>query len=173
MPVELVLSVIATDRSGLVQTLAETVALHGGNWIESSMSRLGGEFAGILLVEVPEERLGELEAAFIELGRAGISVIARRTVAPAAPSGREAVLELTGTDQPGIVREISAALARHHASIDELETGVFTASMSGEKLFRAHARIVLPAALSVADLREALEEIAQDIMVEIDIREAD
>lgn len=173
MAVEMVLSVIATDRPGLVQVLAETVAAHDGNWIESSMARLGGEFAGIVLVEIPEQRIGDLEAAFADLARSGIAITARRTAASGAPAGTAAVLELTGSDHPGIVRDISTVLARHGASIDDLETEVFTGSMSGEKLFSARARVVLPAGLDTARLREALEAIAQDIMVEITLRDAE
>ncbi len=50
MAVELVLTVIARDRPGLIKDLSETIAMHGGNWVDSSMARLGGEFAGILRV---------------------------------------------------------------------------------------------------------------------------
>jgi glycine cleavage system regulatory protein len=52
MPVEMVLTIISKDRPGLVQTLAQVIADHSGNWIDSSMARLGGEFAGILRVDV-------------------------------------------------------------------------------------------------------------------------
>ena len=48
-------TVIGRDRPGLVQRLASLVADHGGNWLESRMSRLGGEFAGILRLTVPLE----------------------------------------------------------------------------------------------------------------------
>jgi len=172
MPVGLVLSIIATDRPGLVQTLAEAVAAHGGNWIDSSMSRLGGEFAGIVLVEIPEGSVEALEEALAALGEAGIAVTSRRSDGTAAPKGYAAVLELTGGDHPGIVRDISAALAKHGISIDDLETQVFTGSMSGEKLFSARARIVIPDALSTDTLREDLEDIAQDVMVEIKLKQA-
>ncbi len=173
MPVGLVLTIIAKDRPGLVQTISETVAAHGGNWIESSMARLGGEFAGIVLVDVPDDAVVGLEAALATLGEQGIAVAARRSDGTVAPKGHVAFLELTGSDHPGIVRDISAALARHGASIDDLETSVFTGSMSGEALFQAKARIVLPEALSTDALREALEGIAQDVMVEIALKDAD
>ncbi len=48
----LVMSVIGGDRPGLVQIVAARVADHGGNWLESQMCRLGGQFAGILRIEV-------------------------------------------------------------------------------------------------------------------------
>jgi glycine cleavage system regulatory protein len=173
MPAGLVLSIIAKDRPGLVQTLAGAVAEHGGNWIESSMARLGGEFAGIVLVSIPEAQVADLEAVLDRLDEQGIFVTARRSEETGALKGHVAFLELTGGDHPGIVRDISATLARHGASIDDLETDVFTGSMSGEALFQAKARIVLPESLSMDVLREALEDIAQDVMVEIALKDAD
>jgi len=50
----LVMTVIGADRPGLVQMVAARVADHGGNWLESRMCRLGGQFAGILRVEVAQ-----------------------------------------------------------------------------------------------------------------------
>lgn len=175
MSVKMVLSVIAPDRPGLVQTLAETIAAHGGNWIDSSMARLGGEFAGIVLVETPEDSAGGLEAALAGLGGEGIAVTIRRSDGTAEPAraGQAALLELTGGDHPGIVRDISSALAKNGVSIDELETHVFPGSMSGEQMFSAKARIILPERLDEDSLRGELEAIANDIMVEIEFREAE
>ena len=58
----LVMTVIGPDRPGLVDSVAALVAEHGGNWLESRMSRLGGHFAGILRVDVPGENEPELVA---------------------------------------------------------------------------------------------------------------
>src|SRR5215208_771327 len=55
----LVMTVIGADRPGLVQMVAARVADHGGNWLESRMCRLGGQFAGILRIEVAKERRDE------------------------------------------------------------------------------------------------------------------
>jgi glycine cleavage system regulatory protein len=172
MTVEMVLSIVASDRPGLVSTLAEAVAGHGGNWIDSSMARLGGEFAGIVRVALPEGSVAGLEAALAGLSGQGITVVARRSKG-APPPARVATLELTCADTPGIVREIAAALAARGVSIDELETEVFEGSMSGQPLFSARARLALPEGLAVDDLRETFEAIGQDIMADIALRDAE
>ena len=51
---DLVLTLIGSDRPGLVEAVAEVIAGHGGNWLESRMAHLAGKFAGILRVEIPE-----------------------------------------------------------------------------------------------------------------------
>ncbi len=58
----LVLTVIGDDSAGLVNAVAELIALHGGNWERSQMAELAGKFAGIVLVTVPDDRSTELIA---------------------------------------------------------------------------------------------------------------
>ncbi|WP_349368228.1 ACT domain-containing protein [Salinarimonas sp.] len=173
MTIEMVLSVIARDRPGLVNRLAAEIVAQRGNWIDSSMARLGGDFAGIVRVALPEENAGALEAGLTRLAEEGVTVLARRSEGPAVPAGQRAVLELTCSDHPGIVRDISDRLAARRVSIDELETQVFTGSMSGEALFSAKARIVIPDGVSATAVREDLERIGLDMMAEIVLREAE
>lgn len=172
MNVEVVLSVIAADRPGLVRQLADAVKAQGGNWIDSSMARLGGAFAGIVRVSLPEGSAAALEGVLAGLSEQGITVVTRRSTG-APPPARAATLELTCADSPGIVREIAAALAERGVSIDELETEVFEGSMSGQALFRARARLALPEGVSADSLRETFEAIGEDIMADIDLRDTD
>jgi len=170
---ELVLTVIARDRPGLVKRLAGVVARHGGNWIESSMARLGGEFAGILRVAVPPASAAALEEELAGLEADGIAVTLREDVPPPPPAGPHIRLELTGVDHPGIVLEVTRALEALGVSIDELQTGVFPASMTGEAMFQAKADLVVPESIEVDALHDALERIAGDIMVDIELMAAE
>src|SRR5690348_15202643 len=107
----LVMTIIGEDRPGLVESVADLVARHGGNWLESRMSRLGGQFAGILRAEVPAEKQSALLGALKTLESKGLSVIAHTDAVGALPAGPLSVLDIVGQDRPGIVREISRALA--------------------------------------------------------------
>ena len=49
----LVLTVIGDDRAGLVKALADVVSAHDGNWEQSHLAELAGQFAGIVVVTVP------------------------------------------------------------------------------------------------------------------------
>src|SRR5271157_2338095 len=109
----LVMTIIAKDRTGLVESLAELIADHGGNWLDSRMCRLGGEFAGILRIEIPSEKKAPLLAALEELQENGLQLVVRADrPAAAGVSGRQTKLEIVGSDRPGIVREITSTLAR-------------------------------------------------------------
>ena len=168
----LVMTVIGSDRPGLVDSVASLVTEHGGNWLESRMSRLGGHFAGILRVEVPGEKETGLVAALKKLDAQGLTVVVHPDQPQAAAVlPRQSVLEIVAQDRPGIVREISHALASFGINVEELQTECVSAAMSGETLFKARARISLPESCNAAEVRQKLEKIAADLIAEISLEE--
>jgi glycine cleavage system regulatory protein len=166
----LVMTVIGDDRPGLVESVAEIVAEHGGNWLESRMSRLGGQFAGIVHVEVPAGNEPSLTTALKKLDARGLTVVVHsdRTEVGAG-SQRLSMLEIVGQDRPGIVRQITHALATFGVNVEELHTECASAAMSGETLFKARAKLGIPASCDVTSLRQTLEKIAADLIVEISL----
>jgi glycine cleavage system regulatory protein len=164
------MTIIGPDRPGLVDAVAGLVTEHGGNWLESRMSGLGGQFAGILRVEVPTEKTPPLLAALRELDSRGLTVV----VQPDQPKSdiaapRLNTLEIVGQDRPGIVRQISHALAAYGVNVEELHTECASAAMSGETLFRARARLSIPESCDRLKLRQELEKIAEDLIVDISL----
>jgi len=174
MSTSLILTIVGPDRPGLVNLLSDKVTAFGGNWLESRMANLAGQFAGIVHLHVPQARLEPLIAALGELERQGLRVVATPgTDAAMGQPGRRLQLELIGQDRPGIVRDISHALASRGVSIEELVTDCVSGSMSGESLVRATARLRVPAQLGTAQLRDALEALANDLMVDVTLDESD
>lgn len=164
----LALTVIADDRPGIIEKISEVVASNGGNWLESSMSRLAGKFAGILLVEITENQQQTLIEKLQELADEGIRIQAEPSRAVSAPTGNAVFLTVVGNDRPGIVSEISALLAKQHVNLEELTTQCESAPMSAEILFRASAHILLPEGLTRDALQESLETLSDDLMVELE-----
>lgn len=165
----LVMTVIGADRPGLVQMVATRVADHGGNWLESRMCRLGGQFAGILRVEVAKDRRDELVAALQTLEVDGLRVIIHAEGA-AAPSESKGVLvhvEIVGHDRPGILRSVSSVFASHGLNVEELASERVSAPMGGGTLFQARATVLVPASVKVSAVRADLEKIAADLMVDV------
>lgn len=169
----IVMTVIGADRPGLVQTAAACVADHGGNWLESRMCHLGGQFAGILRVEVPMPRADELAQALRGLATSGLQVIihTEEGTAPMA-RGLVATLELVGQDRPGILRSVSSVLAAHGVNVEELSSERVSAPMGGGELFRARATVLVPPSTSLGAIRAGLEKIAADLVVDLDLRSA-
>ena len=167
MATSLVLTLIGRDRPGLVEELAQAVSAHDGSWENSRMARLGGSFAGILEVGVPDERAAELFKTLHGLEERGLRVVVEDAGgAPPDEAYRELRLELVGQDRPGIIRDISSTLSASGINVVELSTRTRPAPMSGETLFSASALLHQPSRESVTRLRENLEKLASDLMVE-------
>jgi glycine cleavage system regulatory protein len=171
MQIPLVLTLISPDRTGLVESIARAVADHGGNWLDSRLCRLGGEFAGILRIEVPSAQKTALLAALQKLQTNGLQIVVRDDAPASAAAGKQTKLEIVGADRPGIVREITHALARAGVNVEEFSSEVSSAPMSGETLFKASARLQLPGRCDLAALKKDLEKIAADLLVDVSFAE--
>jgi glycine cleavage system regulatory protein len=162
----LVVTLIGADRPGIVARLAAIAADNGAGWEESKMARLAGRFAGIVRLEVQSEDIDALENALAVLRDDGIRFTVER--GSQTPAAAEIIaVELVGHNRRGIVRNISAALAKHQVSIEKLDTEIESASMSGESLFRAQLQLRLPEGVDLDALRADLEAIADDLMVDL------
>lgn len=171
MQTTLVLTAIGDDRPGLVEELARTISSQGGNWLESSMSRLGGKFAGIVRVEIADEKLAALQAALD--GFAPLQIVhGTSQVSAESSSGRRFVLNLMGHDRVGIVREVSQVLAKHALNVESLHTYTSAAPMSGETLFHAEAELQTGPSLDEAQLQRDLEALSAELVVEIQLQDA-
>jgi glycine cleavage system regulatory protein len=168
MSVTLVVTVNGVDRPGVVARVAAAASECGASWQESGFSHLAGRFAGVVSLSVPDDPGREtLERALRALEGDDLHLTIERGAEPAAPPRPSLRLELVGHDRPGIVREISMVLARHGVNIEELETEVESASMSGELLFRARAALTLPPEPDLEALRHDLETIANELMADL------
>jgi glycine cleavage system regulatory protein len=171
----LVLTVIGWDRPGIVEAISGVLSRHEANWEGSRMAHWAGRFAGILLVTVPPDRTADLTQALAKLP--GLKVVidaaeARPSVASERPV-KEAILELVGNDRPGIVRELSALLSQRGVNVEELSTECEAAPMGGGSLFRMTATLGLPKNVSVSELRQAVEDLADDLMVDVNVEETE
>lgn len=169
--VTIVATVIGEDRPGLVESIAQIVVANGGNWVESQMAHLAGQFAGILKVEAPSENLTQLETALAGLESSGLQTIVRTDDSTQEEAQAESLqLELVGHDRPGIVREVTGVLANLGVNVEDLGTEITTAANTGQPLFNAAATLKLPAGINRAKLQAALEEVAGDLMVDIQLK---
>jgi glycine cleavage system regulatory protein len=164
----IVITFMADDKPGLVNLLSSTVSEHNGNWLDSSMSRLGGKFTGIVVIQLAQEKVEPLQIALAALARGGMHVYSEVSEqAEESTSYTEILLDLVGHDKPGIVRDISAVLARNQVNVIKLQSQLEPGSMSSELLFKAQGKVLVPESTDLDELQEALEAIASDLLVDI------
>ena len=171
MNTSIVLTIIADDQHGIIETVSRVLNNHHGNWTQSSMSSLAGQFAGILLVSVPSARTNACIAELQALETQGLRINTRVSSGESETENMsEFSLHLVGNDHPGIVHEITSVLADHKVNVTELETSVEGASMGGGDLFKARAKLLIPEGSDVFALENGLEELANDLMVDISLK---
>lgn len=164
----LVLTVLGDDRAGLVSAVSAPLQAHGASWERSQMARLAGKFAGIVEVYVDGSSVDALTEELRALSAQGLTVhVEGGTAADEPAPGPRFTLELIGADRPGILAEISSLLAASGVSIQELTTQVREAPMAGGRLFEAQAALTVPPGADGTDLRDALEQLADRLMVDL------
>jgi Glycine cleavage system regulatory protein len=161
----LILTISGRDRAGLVEQLASVIAEHGGNWEICRMAHLAGRFVGLLELTVPSDHQQDLEVALRTIKGLDVMIAAGDRIADEPLQQFD--LEILGTDHPGIVRDVFKALANANVNVEELTTRTITAPDSGVMLFEAKARLSCPPDQPRDSIREQLELIAQDVMVDI------
>ncbi|KPW24295.1 ACT domain-containing protein [Pseudomonas cannabina pv. alisalensis] len=134
------------------------------------MSRMAGQFAGILKVGVEPQQYDDLIKALNNLSAHGIRMLLAESVVETSGTTRPISMQLVGNDRPGIVRDITRLLAGQGVNVEHLITDVAPAPMSSEVLFHADAVLGVPVGLSLDDLQAGLETLADDLMVELVLR---
>ena len=164
----LIITVFAQDRPGVLQQLSDVVLAHKGNWLESSLSQLRGQFAGIARVKISPDNKQALIDAFDALKQDDINVTIRSETERAASTeqygdGIEILVE--ANDRPGIVEEIAAVLAKHKVNVVQMDTACESASMAGYQMFYANLTVELSAGYTVENLEMDLESVSDDLIV--------
>ena len=168
METSYIITFIGDDRPGLVEQLSRVIEENRGNWHESQLSQLGGKFAGLVLVTLPEGGASTLETALKALSANGISVrVTPCGASVSIPWARKITLSIIGPDRLGIVREISHALAAHEVNVVEMDSMVSSAPMSAEMLFQARIDAEIPKDTNLDELSDTLDEIANQMTLDI------
>lgn len=172
MPRNFVLTLTGPDRVGIVESVTGLLLDRGGNVETSRMARLGGEFAVLMLVSMPEDRCAGLDDDFSALKAQGYKVgtaPAERTHAEAHEGWAPYQIAVQGADHEGIIHEVARHLARHGISIEEMDSESAPAPTSGVPIFSMTARLLVPPGEAAEGWAKGLDEIGWRLNLEIDV----
>ena len=164
------LTLTGPDRIGIVDEVTGLLLDRGGNVETSRMARLGGEFAILMLVSMPEGRSAGLEEGLESLTARGYKVTttpAEQTYAQAHPGWLPYRIEVRGADHEGIVHEVAHFLSGLGINIESVDTETAPAPTSGIPLFSMTARVAVPPGLTAGAWDAGLEEIGSRMNVEV------
>ena len=170
MQTNIVFSLTGTDRVGIVEEVTRLFFGLGGNVETSRMVRLGGEFAMLMLVTLPYDKLAELETSLTSLTAQGFKVTTQQTKLASTqfhPGGVPHHIQVTGADHEGIIHEIAHYLSERGINIEQMDTETSPAATSGTPLFSMNALVIVPSALLHQDWEDALEAVAQRLNVDV------
>lgn len=173
MKTYLVVTLTCPDRPGIVDRITEAMTGYAANWEESRMAHLGGEFAGIVKISVPQEEAEAVAAALWGMADDQMTVAVKFTQSGASePSSEHGLykLRLEGADHEGIVHTVSHYLASRGVNVETMDTEVARAPVCGTPLFHMVAQIKVPRELPLPELNANLDRIGDDLGVDIDIR---
>jgi glycine cleavage system transcriptional repressor len=171
----IVFTLTGTDRTGLVEEITKLLLDIGGNVETSRMARLGGEFAVLMLVSIPETQLANLGKSTQVLKSQGFKVTTTRTeqtYAEAHAGWLPYKIEVLGADHEGIIHKIAQTLSKCGINIESMDTVTTQAPNSGAPLFSMTALIVVPPDLAGQSWEAALEEAGHHLQVDIKVLSA-
>ena len=165
---QLVLTASGHDRVGIVEKMAEIIVRYDGNVESSRMVRLGGDFALLMFVTAPEDKIDPLRATLEEVHYAAYDIQTRlsEVTETEETSAVPCAITVLGADHMGIIHQVARYLSEQGINLETMTTEVVAAPMSGSPLFTMSAVVRVPPQLEVDDLREALEYIGDEMGVD-------
>ncbi|MFN2608801.1 MAG: glycine cleavage system protein R [Acidimicrobiales bacterium] len=178
---------VGADRPGIVAAVSRVFVEWGCNLEDSSMTILRGQFAMMLVVDVPAGVTApDLEAALAPAAAALDLVVAVRPLrseqsaagVPGTPGAPHAgggasrwTVSVHGADRPGIVHRVAELLAGEGVNIVDLSTRVI--GRADRPGYAMVLEVVLPPGADAAALVSRLESVAAELGVDATMHAAD
>jgi glycine cleavage system transcriptional repressor len=169
------LTAFGKDRPGMVAGMSQAVFSLGGNIEDATMTRLGGEFTMMLVTSFPAgSAAAKLDKSFRALEKKlGLEITAKSIPQSLAQRPKQDqpkyLISVYGTDRPGIVHQVTQALAKRKVSITDLQTKVI--GPAAKPVYVMLVEIQVPANLDMDDLRTDLDQLHQDLQVEMTLQD--
>jgi glycine cleavage system regulatory protein len=164
----IIFTLVGSDKPGLISDLAKTVYDMGGNWLGSNFSHMAGHFAGFVQIDLPLEKHQALIERLSQHPDLKIHLLPGITAHPAEQQCVQ--IDIMGNDKTGIVQELTHILSQFNLNIVKFDSYLETAPNWGGELFKAKATITVATDFDLETLRDKLESVANDLMVDIEIQ---
>ena len=167
MPGPLAVTVIGTDRPGIVAAVTKALYDAGCNLEDVTSTILRGHFSMMMVVRPPAGvDAAAVESALDPAAREMDLVVAARPVEETseAPDDSTHVVSVYGADRPGIVFRVADALAAAGANVTDL-----TSRVIGSADEPVYALMLEISALAPEEVGAALERLHGEIGVEVSI----
>lgn len=170
---ELVITAVGPDRPGLIGKLTAALFEASANVADSRMVNLRGQFAIILLAELPdagvERAKAKLDALAPELGLTLTYRGSEPTLGKPTTVGLPYRLNTYAMDQPGLVHRITDLLHRYGINVEELTTRSQPRPETGAPLFSMELLLTVPSSVSIRTVRGDLERLCDELNCDLEL----
>ncbi len=155
MKQQLVLNIIATHQSGLVERLTRTIRDSGTGILDSRMTTMGNEFLVIMLLSGSWDSIAKLEGSLPKLEKElDARIISKRTEKRQSNNKRiPYTIEIVSTDRSGVIHDVAKFLTDNQIEICELYTSTYRSPHTDLTMFSLHMIVNIPVEGSIASLR--------------------
>lgn len=154
----------------MVAELADVVQFHEANWKRSELAEISGTFAGVVVVDVDDDRADELLANLLILRQQGLHITAEQIEGPfEAPPAQPVRLRFTGDDRPGVVHQISTTINEFGISISRLGTVIDNTGDVSQ--FEITAQLVVPLDVDIDAVLDAVGTVTHDLGIELHVED--
>lgn len=167
-----IITAAGPDRPGIVAGITRVLFETGCNIEDTSMTRLRGEFAMMLIVRLPRRPDSRaIETRFKGVRKTlGLSLLFRPLSMKEArrnprSGGRPFILSVYGSDRPGIVYRVSKLLASRGINITDMNTRVI--GPAGRPIYVMVLEIDIPARVRIDGLKTALGKMRKAVRVDV------
>lgn len=166
MPRRYIITLMAANRVGILSAVTTAMAELGGDLQEVSQTVLQGFFTIILAAEFPEHREPQVIADHLrDVCRPyGVEVALKDPANEPIPSAPDEATDhyfitVEGSDEPGIIREISTRLAQDEIDITDL----YAVRSNEDRSFVMVMELAVPTTVDVLALRPELEHLGRAV----------
>ena len=171
---ELVITAVGPDRPGLIGKLTAPLYEAGANVADSRMVNLRGQFALLLLAEVPEAHTDRLYSQLRSVAES-LGLVVNFTGKAAEREARPTTVGVPfrvrtfAMDQPGLVHRITDLLQRHGVNVEELTTRSQPRAQTGAPLFSMELLITVPPSVPLRSVRTELEQLCDELNCDVEL----
>jgi glycine cleavage system transcriptional repressor len=164
-----VLTAVGDDRPGLVDEVTRYITERGGNLEDSRMLNLRGQFAMMMLVAGSDEAMSRLHDGLGSLRRSSNVHAELRPADAVVPQRAPALpfrLNTWAMDHPGLMQSVAHLLGQMGVNIESVDSSLRPAPYTNTPLFEMELVVSVPAVTPVAELREALGELCDEMNID-------
>ena len=163
-----VITLLGSDRLGIVESFSKTVANHNGAWCESRIMQVEGQFAGVFLADVPAESSDAFESSLEGSFQPEfhLAVVRSKGYEESTPARHPFEITILCSDRTGLVHEFAQLCTARKINILELQTNLRPAAMTGLLMFEIEAVGDSPEPLDQAEFAHAFEALGDDVVVD-------